>query len=63
MRRRLVYPIFLQEVPTFGSLPDVVCNPPWAITPHIMKMPSHNMTPDMNNAQDKGQASPVSSSK
>jgi len=34
-------------VPSFGSLPDVSVQPPWAITPPIRSIPSFKMTPNM----------------
>lgn len=36
-----------EETPTYGSLPDVRVQPPWAITPAVRSMPSYRMIPNM----------------
>lgn len=37
-----------EETPSYGSLPDVRVQPPWAITPPIRPVPSHKTVPNMN---------------
>ncbi|CAD7927165.1 unnamed protein product [Amoebophrya sp. A25] len=41
------------STPTFGTLPDVRVQPPWAITPPICTVPSFRVTPNMTVATKK----------
>lgn len=38
-----------ENIPTFGTLPDVRVQPPWAITPPIHEVPNYKTVPALHN--------------